>query len=183
MGRFPRPQIAGATYHVTSRGCAHRAIFVDEEDRETFEATLGCVVTKHHWLCQSYCLMTTHYHLLLTTPSADLGAGMHKLNGQYARSFNHRHGGSGHVFQGPYRAEFIQTDSHLLEVSRYIAMNPVRAGLCNRPEDWRWSSYRSAIGEDALPSFLAVHPLLELFADDIEEAKLRLRRFVQDAPD
>lgn len=125
--------------------------------------------------------MMTHYHVLLATPNGDLGAGMRLLNGAYARRFNKRHGGSGAVFEARYHSELVETDAHLLEVCRYLALNPVRAGLTSRPDDWPWGSYAAqAAGTGTLP-FIAERALLELFAPTPGEARRRLRAFVEEA--
>jgi len=181
MPRAPRIQVPGGIYHVNSKGCAERFIFLDDIDRTSFEQILARVVTKHEWSCSSFCLMGTHYHLLVTTPLGDLAAGMQSLNGLYAQTFNRRHGAAGHVFKSRYHAEFIQTDSHLLETTRYVALNPVRAGLCERPEDWPWSSFAETIGERSARPFIASDVLLKLFSDDPDLARARFRAFVEDS--
>ena len=141
---------------------------------------LGQVVSRHSWECIAYCVMTTHYHVLVSTPNADLAAGMRFLNGAFGRRFNKRHGGSGAVFEARYHAALIETDGHLLEVCRYLALNPVRAGLASRPEDWTWGSYSvHATGAPALP-FMAEMSLLKLFAPTAEEARRRLKAFVDE---
>jgi REP-associated tyrosine transposase len=124
--------------------------------------------------------MSTHYHFLLSTPHGDLAAGMRQLNGAYARHFNKRHGGSGAVFETRYHSELIESDAHLLEVCRYLALNPVRAGLTSRPEDWPWGSYRAHAGAALPERFVANRPLLELFAPEPAIARRRLRAFVDD---
>ena len=138
-------------------------MFVDEADYLTFLHWLEQTVTRQGWLCHAFCLMSNHYHLLLETFGPDLGAGMLLLNGSYARYFNNRHGAVGHVFQGRYRAESVTRDGHLLETCRYIALNPVRAGLAARPFDWRWSSYRATAALGRRPPFLFVDLVRELF--------------------
>lgn len=143
-------------------------------------AILATVVRKHDWTCTAYCVMSTHYHLLVETPDADLAAGMQKLNGDYGRSFNHRHGTKGHVFGARYHSAVIEADGHLLETCRYIALNPVRAGLCDEPESWPWSSYRAAIGLAAAHPAVSVDPLLRLFSRDPERARDRLRNYVEE---
>lgn len=181
MGRPPRPQFPDATYHVTARGAAARAILPEHDDRLTFLQLLGQVVDRHGWSCMAYCVMTTHYHLLLTTPRGDLAAGMRQLNGAYARCFNKRHGGSGAVFESRYRAELIEHEGHLLEVCRYTALNPVRAGLCSRPEDWRWGSYAVIVGTAPRLPFVAERALLRLFASEPALARRRFMSFVEEA--
>lgn len=184
MARALRIQVSGGTYHVTTKGCAERLIYFDDIDRRCFEAILASVIEQHEWSCSSFCLMGTHYHLLVATPLGDLAAGMQRLNGQYAQTFNRRHGTTGHVFKARYHSEFMQTDSHLLEVTRYVALNPVRAGLCRRPEDWPWSTFAETIGLRPPRPFIAIDALLELFADDPNLARSRFQVFVEDrSPD
>jgi REP-associated tyrosine transposase len=183
---MPRPlrvQLAGGTYHITAQGCAERAIFLDRSDRTSFENILDDMVRRQQWCCQSICLMTTHFHLLVTTPEADLATGMQRLNGLYAQSFNRRQGTKGHLFSERYHAEFIQSDSHLLETCRYIALNPVRAGLCRRPADWVWSSYAEALGLRSPRRFIDSASLLRLFGENLELARSRYQIFVEDGLD
>ena len=167
---------------MTTRACGERMLFRDNVDRQIFEMLLGAVVDKHSWECGSICLMGTHYHLLLVTPEADLDAGMHSLNGRYAQTFNHRHGTRGHVFQSRYQCRFIQTDGHLSEVTRYIAMNPVEAGLCRRPGDWPWSSYRETITCRRRRPYLSPSVVLDMFGRDRDLARARLQALVEDTP-
>ena len=126
--------------------------------------------------------MTTHYHLLVRAPDGDLARGMQRLNGNYAAGFNRRHGEEGHVFFRRYHALLVERESHLLELCRYLALNPVRAGLCDRPEQWRWSSYAAMMGKTPRPPFLTAEWLLALFGSKPERARERLREFVDDAP-
>jgi REP element-mobilizing transposase RayT len=149
--------------HITARGNARQTLFVDDADRRTFLETLELTLTRHGWICHAYCLMTNHYHLLIEAPEPSLGAGMLLLNGTYARYFNRRHALVGHVFQGPYRAEPIAHEGHLLETCRYIALNPVRAGLVTRPYDWPWSSYRATAALAQQPPCLSVDLVRRLF--------------------
>lgn len=181
MPRPPRLQIPQGTYHVTARRCASGPLFVDVHDRATFAAILNTVLRRYDWTCSSFCLMTTHYHLLVTTPNPNLASGMQRLNSLYARSFNRRQAVDGHVFKGRYHAELIQGEGHLLEVCRYIALNPVRAGLCVDPADWRWSSYRASVGLEKAPAFLTTSWLLGLFGKDPTVARARFRTFVAES--
>lgn len=180
MPRAPRLQIAGATYHITAAGSGNRTIFHDAEDRLAFLTTLSSTIRRTRWDCLSYCLMGTHYHLMLATPDENLSTGMQRLNTRYARYLNKRHGGSGAVFKSRFHSTLIETDSHLREVCRYVALNPVRAGLRDRPEEWRWSSYAASVGLARPMPFVATSRLLELFATRPEAARRRLRRFVED---
>ena len=180
MGRTPRIQLAGALYHVTSRGNAQQRICLDDWDHTWLVAQIGEAVTRYGWICQSYCVLGNHFHLSVKTPEPNLAKGMRILNGPYAQRFNRRYGRVGHVFQGRYSAELVTRDEHLLELSRYVALNPVRAGLCSRPELWPWSSYRATIGLDAAPSWLAVDALLAPFDGGPTAAAVRYRSFVED---
>ena len=141
------------------------------------------VVARYDWTCHAFCLMTSHYHLVVRTPNPDLARGMQRLNGSYAASFNRRHGEEGHVFFRRYASRLVQTEAHLLEVFRYVALNPVRAGICRDPADWPWSFYRSVVGRAPRPDFLAADWLLMLFGNDAERARDRFRDFVASAPD
>lgn len=181
MGRPHRLQIPGAIYHVTTRGAGPCAIFRDDLDRESFLGLFFDVTARHRWACLAYCLMTTHYHALLETPDADLAAGMHRLNGLYARRFNERHGRRGHLFGARYHAELVEREPHLLEAIRYLALNPVRAGACLSPVDWPWSSYAAAIGARAEPLF-ATSPLASAFGSPLPDLARAMRSFVEEAP-
>lgn len=177
MGRPLRPQFEGAIYHVSALGVRRSPIFVDDDDRRMFLGFLANVIRRTGWELHSFCLMTTHYHLLVTTPAPNIAQGMQVLNTRYALLFNQRHGHTGHVFQGRYSATLIESEAHLLEVYRYIALNPVRAGLCDRPEEWPWSSYRLVVlGE---PPPVPLPPLVLPEFGDGEAAAASLRRFVE----
>lgn len=166
IGDVARPlRIAfeGALYHVTSRGNARAPIFLGDADRYLFLDVVGEVVVRHRWGCHAYCLMDNHYHLVLDTPRADLSSGMRQLNGLYTQRFNRRHGSVGHVFQGRFKGILVERESHLLELARYVVLNPVRAGLTTCAEDYRWSSLRATVGLCAAPSWLALDATLEAF--------------------
>jgi putative transposase len=139
MPRQPREESEGAIHHVYARGNRSAPIFLDDGDRQRYLRLLGRGIRKQEWECLSYCLMTNHLHLLIETPRANLGVGMQRLHGDYALTFNLRHDLTGHVFQGRYGATRIKSDEQLVTVARYIAANPVKAGLCHREEDWQWS--------------------------------------------
>jgi putative transposase len=164
-------------YHLTTR--AKGAIFTDDEDRGFFLGQLRRVIRRHAWVCHAYCLMTTHYHVLVMTPEPDLARGMHRLNGSYAQYFNERHAAWGHVFAGRYGSVLVEGEGHLLELFRYIALNPVRAGACRAPSSWHWSSYAAAIGVGRQEPFLSLDFVHGLFGDDLEKARGRLKIFVE----
>jgi putative transposase len=178
MPRRPRFQASGAIYHLTSRGTEGRDIFLDDLDRELFLSVLANVAQDRGWICGAYCLMTNHFHLLVQTPNADLAVGMHQLNSAHANYFNRRYDHVGHLFQSRYSSEVIVRESHLLEVCRYIVLNPVRAGLCRRPGRWPWSTYRATAGYVSPPEFLAVDWVLGQFGTTPRQAALRYVEFV-----
>jgi len=184
MPRRPRIVAAGATYHVVSRGNRRQPIFTDDHDRQLFLRVLDDVVTRHSWRCGAYCLLSNHFHLLVETPVAaeDLAQGMHRLNGRYAQWFNDRHEVVGHLFQGRFHSTLIEREGHLLEVIRYVFLNPVRAGACERPDDWRWSSFPMTLGNAPAQGFLTLEMVLNLFSADLRRARKRLAAFVADAP-
>lgn len=142
MPRPPRFQPPGGTFHVTSRGNRRQAIYRDDLDRELFLGLFNRVVRLRRWQYLAYCLMTNHFHLVIETPEESLSTGMHQLNGRYARKFNERHTLDGHLFEGRFRSTLVETDDQLDDTLRYVAFNPVRAGLCKHPADWPWSSFR-----------------------------------------
>jgi REP element-mobilizing transposase RayT len=179
MASKPRVEFPGALHHVTSRGNNGQAIVCDSADAERLVRRLGMVVRRCGWLCYAYCLLNNHFHLLVGTPEPNLGRGMQLLNGEYARSFNGRHGRTGHLFGAPYHAEAVQQDGHLLETIRYVTLNPVRAGACGHAQAWPWSSYRATAGL-APRGFVCVERVLRLFADDAQEGRSRFVAFVAD---
>jgi putative transposase len=148
-----------------------------DPDRQVFLATLAAAVGEYAWRCHAYCVMETHYHLLLETPRANLPEGMQWLNGTYGTRFNAAHDGSGHVFQGRYDARLIRSHPHALEVSRYIPLNPLRAGRCAEPSQWPWSSFRAMIGAARAPRFLSTATVLGWFGTG-EAARHAYRTFV-----
>lgn len=164
------------------RGVAGLPLFCGPADRDIFLETVGETVERQGWICLGYVVLTTHYHLLLRTPEPDLAHGMQRLNGHYAQGFNRRHGGRGHVFESRYLSLLVQSDAHLLWLFRYLAWNPVEAGLCEDPKDWDWSSYRCLLGLQRPPRFLAVDAALAYFGHDRARARTRLRAFVEQEP-
>jgi putative transposase len=184
MPRLPRLQIAGGIFHVTGRGNRRQAIFLDSEDRARFLWMLDELGRVRGWIGHAYCLMPNHYHLVLETPDADLSAGMQWLNGHYAQAFNHRHAVDGHLFQGRFYSGQVEGDWHLLELSRYLARNPVDAGFCRHPRSWPWGSYRAVAGfeRSVAPRFLDVRRVLGMFGSSPALGRKRFRSFVDDAP-
>jgi REP-associated tyrosine transposase len=179
MSRPLRIEYAGAIYHVCARGNGRQAIFLDDDDRGEFLHSLWSVSSRLPWRVWAYCLMGNHYHLLLETLSPTLSQGMRDLNGGYSQSFNRRYERVGHVFQGRYGSTVVDKEAYLLELARYIILNPVRAGLCRSAEDWPWSSYRATIGLLNPPAPLAAALLLGMFAPDPGQRAREFARFVR----
>lgn len=179
MARPLRIEYDGALYHITSRGNEQKPIFKDDTDRNIFLDTLYKVNKRYNWTCHAYCLMDNHYHLIIETPDGNLSKGMRQLNGVYTQAFNKRHKRVGHIFQGRYKAILIQKESHLLEVCRYVVLNPVRAKSIKSIEDWKWSSYRATAGIDKSHSCLTTDWILGQFAQKKWAAERRYREFVE----
>lgn len=180
MARPLRIEFAGALYHVTARGDRREAIYLGDEDREAFLELLGEVCRRFNWTVHAYCLMSNHYHLLVETPDANLSKGMRQLNGVYTQRFNRSHHRVGHVFQGRFKGILVQKDAYLLELTRYVVLNPVRAGMVEDAEDWRWSSHRVALGQEPAPSWLETDWLLAQFGRTRPTAVAGYARFVRD---
>ena len=179
MTRPLRIEYAGAVYHITSRGNEKKAVFKDDQDRINFLNTLQHVNKRYNWLCHAYCMMDNHYHLLIETPDGNLSLGMRQMNGVYTQLFNKRHQRTGHLFQGRYKAILIQKDSHLLEVCRYVVLNPVRARMVERPEAWKWSSYRATAGRESPAPCLTTDWVLGQFSSKRAKAEQEYRKFVE----
>jgi len=178
MARPLRIEFAGALYHLTSRGDRREAIYEDDEDRQRFLDTVAEVAERYNWVCHAYCLMTNHYHLVAETVEGNLSQGMRHLNGVYTQASNRRHGRSGHLFQGRFKGILVDRDAYLLELTRYVVLNPVRAGMVDTPEEWPWSSHQAMLGSAPTPNWLAVDGLLSQFGSSREEARQRYRAFV-----
>jgi REP element-mobilizing transposase RayT len=180
MARPLRIEYPGAVYHVTSRGNARQSIFIDDVDRQLFLEVLGNVVEKYNWLCHAFCLLDNHYHNLVETQDPNLSLGMRQLNGVYTQRVNIRHHRVGHLFQGRYKAILVEKNEHLLELCRYIVLNPVRAGMVSEPRQWQWSSYTATAYAIKTSDFLTVTWILGQFAKKTNEARKIYRKFVAD---
>jgi putative transposase len=148
MARPIRGPIAPGVYHVNRRSAGPIAMFRDDLDRTDFCNRLSKTIAKYEWALHAFVLMTTHYHLLLEVDQDALQPGMHMLNSQYAQVFNRRWARNGHLRGSPYGARRVEGETQFLRCVRYIALNPVEAGLCDHPSDWPWGSYRGAAGYD-----------------------------------
>jgi putative transposase len=173
-----RPEIPGCFFHIFARGNVQAALFRDERDYEAWLQMLARTVERFPWNCHAYCAMPNHFHLLIETPEPTRSTGMRHLSGSYAVRFNERYAGSGHVFQGRYGAKPIVGEPQFLETCRYIVLNPVRAGVRDAPERWRWSSYRATAGFVPPPAFLEIDTVLGAFGEDLQRARRRYRQFV-----
>ena len=144
--------MAGGIHHVWQRGNNRQPVFLEPGDRRFFLSLLREVGARYEWLCLSYCLMENHFHLVLETPRCTLGSGMRDLGSRYAQWFNEWHAtGGGHLFQARFGSKPVLRDAQFAQLLRYVARNPVRAGLCERPEDWLWSSHRVLMSGDPHP--------------------------------
>jgi putative transposase len=179
MARPLRVQYPGAFYHVTSRGNERKAIFRSNRDREKFLSYLKSAHDRYGATIHVYCLMDNHYHLLLETPLGNLSRILHHVNGAYTAYFNTKRNRSGHLFQGRFKALLVEKDSYCQELSRYIHLNPVRAGLVDRPSEYRWSSHRCYIGKEKKPVWLTTESVLGYFGQDDSSAQDHYRTFVE----
>ena len=163
MTRPLRIEFPGAVYHVTSRGDRREPIFEDDADRQVFVGIVALALNRFGACALAFCLMGNHYHLVLHTSQANLSALMRQINGVYTQAYNRRHAKVGHLFQGRFKAILVDRDAYLLEVCRYVDLNPVRAAMVADPAQWPWSSYRAHTGLTAAPPWLdtpAVHGYL-----------------------
>ena len=178
MSRPLRLDHPGAVWHVTSRGNERRPIFRDDRDRETWLGLLAGAGALCAWRIHGYVLMGNHYHLMVETPEATLSRGMRQLNGVYTQAFNRRHRRVGHLFQGRFNGVLVERESQLLELARYVVLNPVRAGLVGAAREWRWSNYPATAGEAAAPAWLETDWTLAHFGHRRDEARRGYREFV-----
>jgi len=154
MARPLRIEVAEAVYHVTARGDRRESIFEDDADRNTLLSIVAQGLDRYDAVALAYCLMGNHYHFVLQTRQANLSRLMRHVNGVYTQTYNRRHRKVGHLLQGRFKAQLVDRDEYLLEVCRYVDLNPVRAGMKRHPRDWAWSSYRAHSGEVEGPVWL-----------------------------
>jgi len=176
----PRPLRVQAPgiYHVWCRGNRLQAIFTDDHDRERYLGLLALVAKRLGWRCLAYCLMTNHVHLVVDVPDQTLSRGMQLLNGRYAQAYNMRHRWVGHLFQGRFSSEQVETEEYSLELGRYVVLNPQRAGMVKRAASWRWSSYRAMLGKAPAPPFLDTSWTLRQFGTVLAKARAAYAVFV-----
>lgn len=179
MARPLRLEFAGAIYHVTSRGDRREAIYDDDYDRIGWIDTLAKVCDRFNWRVHAYCLMDNHYHLVVETVEANLSKGMRQLNGVYTQYYNRRHNRTGHVFQGRYKAIHVEKETYLLELARYVVLNPVRAKMVKNIPDSPWSSYAATVGRIEPPHWLETDWLLSHFGKQRKRARAKYVDFVR----
>ena len=180
MSRPLRLEFSGALYHVTSRGNERKVIYLEDSDFEIFLNLLNTVCSRYNWVIHAYCLMSNHYHLLVETPDANLSKGMRQLNGVYTQSINRKYNRVGHLLQGRYKAILVDKDAYLLELCRYIVLNPVRVRMVDTPDEWQWSSWHCMVGKQASPNWLATDALLTYFDKKYSVAIAEYIHFVEE---
>ena len=179
MSRPLRLEFSDALYHVTSRGDRREDIYEDNADKEIFISILAQVIEQFNWSCYAYCLMDNHYHMLIQTPDSNLSKGMRQLNGVYTQTYNRRHSKVGHLFQGRYKSILVDEEAYLVELSRYIVLNPVKARMVKHVSDWHWSSYQAMTGTVVKPGWLSTDYVLLQFSKQRKTAIRKYQEFVE----
>jgi len=178
MTRPLRIEFPGALYHITARGNDKKNIFLEKNDMNDFLDVLCKVTKRYHFILHSYCLMHNHYHLLVETPEGNLSRGMRQLNGVYTQHINNKYQRVGHLFQGRYKSTLVDKENYLVQLTSYIALNPVRAKLVEDPKDWLWSSYPQYIGLNKGIHCLFTDWILAQFGSKREVAMKAYQEFV-----
>ncbi|MFH1151067.1 MAG: hypothetical protein V1748_11400 [Actinomycetota bacterium] len=171
MARPPRSQLLPGVFHVSSHGVGERRVFLDDFDRVSFLRLLGSVVHRFRWICCAYCLLSTHYHLIVDTDPESLSRGLQALHSVYSLRFNDRHKRRGSLFREHCMCDRIDDDYRFRNALKYVARNPVDAGICAHPGEWVWSSYNATAGTIRGREFLSVQPVLSLFSQDVRRAR------------
>jgi putative transposase len=180
MPRRPRQEVAGALHHIVFQGNGRCRIVLDSVDAERLWRGFAIVTEDFRWGCIAACLVGTHFHAFMRTEEPNLGEGMRQLLGAYGRWFNLRHGREGHLFRSPFWSKRVLTNEHLLLGTSYVALNPVRAGLCQHPADWRWTTYRELVGHEPQSLVRADRLLRWIGNEDVERGRIVLERMVED---
>lgn len=180
MSRPIRIEYPGAFYHITARGNGRQNIFLDEIDFKIFKDIFREVMRRYNWRCYAYCFMSNHYHVLIETIDGRLSLGMRQLNGVYTQKFNRKHNRVGHIFQGRFKGILVDKESYLLELCRYISLNPLRAKMVDKVADWRWSSYHEMVGKSEKKPLVEVSWVLEQFANDPIQAIKAYQQFIKE---
>src|SRR5512142_501269 len=177
MARPLRIEVPDGSYHVWNRGVNRADIVFDDRDREYFLILLQEVIRRFGWIIHQFVLMTNHFHLVLTTPDPTLSRGMKWLEQKFVEHINGRYDRCGPLYQGRFKAQLVQGGSHLLTVLRYVALNSVRARMVDRPEQYRWSSYRWLAGFEEAPAWFKPGVVLNEFGPDRPSQLVELRKF------
>jgi REP element-mobilizing transposase RayT len=180
MARPLRIEYEGAVYHVTARGNERGKIFFSKRDYEKFKEYIAAAKEKFGFILHAYVLMTNHYHLIIETPEKNLSKIMHYINSSYTTYTNVKRKRCGHLFQGRYKAILVDKDNYLLELSRYVHLNPVRVNMAQKPEEYPHSSYRSYI-TGQIEDIVSRDTILEMMTKKKKEAPDRYRKFVESA--
>jgi len=179
MSRPLRIEYPGAFYHVTSRGNERRMVFQSNRDGEKYLSYVESAHERYGAVIQAYCLMGNHYHLLLETPRGNLSKILQYINGAYTTYFNIKRSRSGHLFQGRFKGIVVDKDEYCKELSRYIHLNPVRAGMVKAPLEYPWSSYRYFVGKSKKPKWLTTELVLDEFGGEGGRGFRRYREYVE----
>jgi len=180
LARPLRIEYPGAFYHAMSRGNEQKDIFKSTSDREKFLTYLASAAERYNAVFHAYCLMSNHYHLMVETPLGNLSQIMKHINSSYTTYFNIKHNRVGHLLQGRYKAILVEADAYAAELSRYIHLNPVRAGKALSPIEYRWSSFRYYM-EGSEPSWLSTGFVLGYFGEDDGERRRNYRDYILEA--
>ncbi len=180
MARPLRIELAGGLYHVTSRGDRRENIYVTDQDRLLWLQLFSDTCERFNWVCHAWCLMDNHYHIVIETMEANLARGMRHLNGVFTQTTNHLHQRVGHLFQGRYKAILVEKNSHLLELARYVVLNPVRAGMVRDVADWPWSSWQATTNCEPSPKWLDTDGILAQFSHTRTNAAAAYAEFVRE---
>lgn len=168
--------------HVFARGNDRACLFIDDQDCRSFLDVLSATLKRFDVECVMYCLLGNHYHLLVVPHEHSVSRLMQQLNSTYCQHFNRRHGRVGHVVQGRFGSRLVQEGDYARTALRYIALNPVAAGLASAPDEWPWSSYRAVLGLDAAPGFLSLQYVWSAFGtSDPDVGRARIAEFVRHA--
>lgn len=174
VGRPLRVIETKSIYHAGSRGSNRNPIVWDHQDYESLIGEIGRAATRHHWSVLAWCVMPNHHHVVLRMPHGGFSVGFQQINGNHSRRTNRRYERCAHLFENrPWTFE-AKTPAHVLGAVAYALRNPVDAGLCERAEDWPYSSYRASMGLEPAPPWLAVDELYELLGATPREARIAL---------
>lgn len=180
MARPLRIEFKNAVYYITSKGNAENSIAIDDDDRVLFIDTLKFVIDRYKWKCHAYSLLDSLYALVVETPKPNLSRGMRQLNGIYTQKYNRKHGISGHVFQGRFKAIIVDKENYLLDICRHVVLLPYKSGISKSLNNYKWSSYRSTAGLIEAPDFLSPDWIYSQFAKRTENAQKKYKDYINE---